>query len=105
MYGWNVNTLCYKLQYVLDGQVRTKEIKRNNGIKKTPYSNSNSNGNIDYEDFPEVVPFLQAISNDNLGIYKAPKKRYRKLTSSWNNEYYIVRKNDNLLKSKYKIRY
>jgi len=63
-------------KYDLDDQGRTKDIKRNSGIKKTPYARSNSNGNIDYEDFPEVVPFLEAVSNENLGIYKAPKKRY-----------------------------
>ena len=53
-------------------------MKRNNAVKKTPHSRSNSNGNIDYDDFPEVVPFLEAVSNHNIGIYKAPKKRYRK---------------------------
>ena len=53
-------------------------MKRNNGVRKLPNSQINPNGNIDYEDFPEVVPFLEAVSNHNLGIYKAPKKRYRK---------------------------
>ena len=53
-------------------------MKRNNAVKKTPHARSNSNGNIDYDDFPEVVPFLEAVSNPNIGIYKAPKKRYRK---------------------------
>ena len=33
--------------------------------------------NIDYEDFPEGVPFLQAVTNENRGIFESPKKRYR----------------------------
>ena len=53
-------------------------MKRNNGVKELPNSQINPNGNIDYDDFPEVVPFLEAVSNHNLGIYNAPKKRYRK---------------------------
>ena len=53
-------------------------MKRNNGVKELPNSQINPNGNIDYDDFPEIVPFLEAVSNHNLGIYKAPKKRYRK---------------------------
>ena len=57
-------------------------MKRTNGVKKLPNSQINPNGNIDYDDFPEVVPFLEAVSNHNLGIYKAPKKRYRKSISS-----------------------
>ena len=53
-------------------------MKRSTVIKKNSHGKPNSNGNIDYEDFPEVVPFLEAVSNHNLGVYKAPKKRYRK---------------------------
>ena len=53
-------------------------MKRNNVVRTTSQFRSNSNGNIDYDDFPEVVPFLEAVSNHNIGIYKAPKKRYRK---------------------------
>jgi len=53
-------------------------MKRNNAVKKLKNSQINPNGNVDYDDFPEVVPFLEAVSNHNLGIYKAPKKRYRK---------------------------
>ena len=53
-------------------------MKRNNAVKKLKNSQINANGNVDYDDFPEVVPFLEAVSNHNLGIYKAPKKRYRK---------------------------
>ena len=53
-------------------------MKRNNVVRTTSHVRSNSNGNIDYDDFPEVVPFLEAVSNHNIGIYKAPKKRYRK---------------------------
>ena len=53
-------------------------MKRNNVVKTTSHARSNSNGNIDYDDFPEVVPFLEAVSDHNIGIYKAPKKRYRK---------------------------
>lgn len=32
--------------------------------------------NFDYEDFPEGVPFLHAVTNENRGIYESPKKRY-----------------------------
>lgn len=35
-----------------------------------------SNGNIDYEDFPEGVPFLQLAGSENDNIYGTPKKRY-----------------------------
>ena len=74
--------LCSKnfiiLQYDFDEEAGVTTMKRNNAVKKTPHARSNSNGNIDYDDFPEVVPFLEAVSNHNIGIYKAPKKRYRK---------------------------
>ena len=40
-----------------------------------------SNGNIDYEDFPEGVPFLQLAGSENDNIYGTPKKRYRKCSS------------------------
>ena len=39
---------------------------------------ANSNGHVDYEDFPEVVPFLQSSTNEKSGVYGTPKKRYRK---------------------------
>ena len=57
-------------------------MKRNSVVKTTSHARSNSNGNIDYDDFPEVVPFLEAVSNHNIGIYKAPKKRYRKFKNN-----------------------
>ena len=38
------------------------------------------NGNtIDYEDFPDLVPFLESTaSKEDNRIYASPKKRYRK---------------------------
>jgi len=65
-----------KDKYAFDEEASVTTMKRNNAVKKTPHARSNSNGNIDYDDFPEVVPFLEAVSNHNIGIYKAPKKRY-----------------------------
>ena len=44
----------------------------------TPYIHKTSNGNIDYEDFPEAVPFLQTLSPNNKRSQGAKKKRYRK---------------------------
>jgi len=63
-------------KYEINQQEGLKTMKRNNGVKKLSNSQINPKGNIDYDDFPEVVPFLEAVSNHNLGIYKAPKKRY-----------------------------
>ena len=44
----------------------------------TPYIHKTSNGNIDYEDFPEAVPFLQTLAPDNKRSQGTKKKRYRK---------------------------
>lgn len=39
---------------------------------------ASSNGNIDYEDFPEGVPFLEATTEEKPDVFATPKKRYRK---------------------------
>ena len=57
------------------GQPKLQHLKN---AMSTPYIHKTSNGNIDYEDFPEAVPFLQTLSPNNKRSQGAKKKRYRK---------------------------
>ena len=57
------------------GQPKLQHVKN---PMSTPYIHKTSNGSIDYEDFPEAVPFLQTLSPSNKRSQGAKKKRYRK---------------------------
>ena len=57
------------------GQPKLQHLKN---AMSTPYIHKTSNGNIDYEDFPQAVPFLQTLSPNNKRSQGAKKKRYRK---------------------------
>lgn len=66
-----------KRQYDSRPQKRAGAIKMGTGAKVSHLPTTMNGNTIDYEDFPDLVPFLESTaSKEDNRIYASPKKRY-----------------------------